>query len=82
MSFIAAEYVVKQIVPHYEKAHIPHISEIKMAQKLISLHGEYRQCMKVPKVKREGNFKIADFKKKLGTPMPFFPYKLVVFLRL
>ena len=73
LAYPAAQYVVQQILPHYQKAHVPVISEIKMAQKVMSFHGEYLKCMKIPKAKREGNVKISNFKNNLKKTMPFFP---------
>ena len=40
LTLTAAQYVVGEIIAHYQKAHSPHISEIKIAQKVIKFHDE------------------------------------------
>ena len=69
----AANLVVKEILPHYQKSQITTIQEHKMAEKILALFKEYENLRKINLDRRENHPLIKMFKDKLGTTMKFWP---------
>ena len=65
--------VVKEVLKHYQRAHIMTIHETKMAEKVEALHKEYASLRKLNPVRRVGNPKVQLFQGKGDKTMPFWP---------
>jgi hypothetical protein len=73
ISKVASTCVVKEVLQHFQKAHIITIQEHKMCEKIDALHTEYCSLKKLNPERREKSGKVLQFRSKLKTTMPFWP---------
>ena len=73
LSRISANCVVREVLKHYQKAHVITIQKHKIAEKVEALYAEYNNLMKLNPKRRVGNPKVQLFQGKLHKTMPFLP---------